>query len=146
MADRSYSIPTINLPKYLGSLIKGDDSPLYFAIGVGNSEWDSGELPNPSPNIGSLVNETYRVVIDKTLIEYVDPSNYSIVVSAVSNVVRLEINLQYSDYQGMIREYGIFGIDATESIGSGTLLQYSDFDVQTIPADTGIKFWVYLTL
>ena len=146
MAERSYSITTTGLSTYLATVIKNNGNGLYFAIGIGNSSWDDGDLPNPPSSIDKLVNESYRVQVDMSKIVYVNPSSYTTVVEEPTSTIRIEVNINKSEYPGVLREYGLFGVNATSEPNSGTLIQYADFDKREVPSDAGLKFWIYLSL
>lgn len=143
MADYK-NIITNGFSKYISYLVQGNSSDLYFSVGTGKSSWDSSdELPNPDLTTSNLVNEVYRKLIDSDQIKYVDPETLEESEEPTS-VLRLCTKLTNNEYYGTIREYGVYAIDATDQLGTGTLICYCCHKSMKVPTDSTFEKYIYI--
>lgn len=98
---------------------------LYLAVGEGNVSWDTS-MPDKSPTTTSLFNEIKRFPIAPNQITFLDETNQP--TSAPSNRLELTMELAGSDFvsEGVqyLREFGLFGGDATDAPNSGYMINY----------------------
>lgn len=86
---------------------------LYWAVGTGDSEWDDSP-PTPDQRATRLVNEIYRQAIDPDAIRY-DPD---------TNTIAVQLLLELDARLGPIREFGLFGGDASPRPGTGYMINH----------------------
>lgn len=142
--DVSSNIITSGFSKYVSSLIRGSTSKIYFALGTGMTSWDVNGIPTPSLNISSLYNEVYRQEINRdTDIVCVDPDSHE-PVDYFTSTIRIKVEFSNNEYYGITREYGLFAVDATSQLKSGTLIAYCDHQKISIPSDTEYVKYIYL--
>ena len=91
----------------------------YWAVGSGATTWDSA-LPSPEPTATRLTNEIGRVAIDPNEIVFLD-SNFN-EVSTPTNIIQISHIFDTADCNGVWREFGIFGGNATSSLNSGIMI------------------------
>lgn len=96
----------------------GLNGPLYWAVGEGDSAWDAG-APKLDARITRLRREIYRKALD--------PVN-EIRYDAETRTLHLEIRFESDEAVGTLREFGIFGGDATGAPNSGYLVNYKTHD------------------
>lgn len=135
----THNIITSGFSKYVNFLINGHQSTIYFAIGRGQAGWDNSGAPAVSSNISALYDEVFRMPV--TEINYVDPDTLE-VSNSPTTMVRLKANFEDNQYYGVVREYGLFAINATSALRSGTLINYCNHPKITIPSD--VKFYKYI--
>ena len=114
--------------RLLAALMKRQDGYsgiLFFAIGEGQQEWDVSR-PVPSPAASQLSREIFRRSISFDDILFLDENNQP----TTSPTSRLEISIEISrdDFASStfqsIREFGLFGGNATETQNSGLLVNH----------------------
>jgi hypothetical protein len=140
LAD-SHNIITSGFSKYVSTLIKGVQSTIYFALGTGVASWDTSGAPSVSVNQSALYNEVFRMPISEVV--YVNPSTDEVSNSPTSRI-RIKVEFDNNEYYGITREYGLFAINATGTIGSGTLINYCNHPKITIPTDTTFTKYIYI--
>lgn len=139
----SHEVVTSGFSKYITHMMKENSADIYFAVGSGDPNWDSGGLPTPSINISSLYQENYRRKVNTSDIVYVDPDTHEESEEPTSTV-RIKILITSEEYYGTIREYGLFAVNATEELNSGILIAYCDHERQTITVDSVYEKYVYI--
>lgn len=98
---------------------------LYLAIGEGKDDWDSSR-PVPLLTTSKLAKEVARMEITENQVVYLDNLNKP--VETISN--RLEITIKFrgedfiSNVFQTVREFGLFGGDATGEPNSGFMINY----------------------
>lgn len=112
----------------LAALMKGDeemDGILYCAVGAGEKDWDS-QRPIPPLTTAQLTNEVYRMPVSAEQITYLDETDQPSEIPTG----RLEITIEFhgedmvsNGYQSL-REFGLFGGNATEEVNSGLMIDY----------------------
>lgn len=91
----------------------------YWAVGSGASAWDT---TNPTPSLDStkLTSEIGRIPILPSEISFLN-SEYE-VISSPSNIIQIRKVFGEKDCNGVWREFGIFGGNATEELNSGIMI------------------------
>lgn len=114
-----------NCNRLLAALMKrheGMQGIAYWAIGVGEADWDSTHL-SPLSTTSQLTQEVARQAIATDQIVYLDDANEP--TETPSN--QLEITAEFqgeSNASQPLREFGLFGGDATEVPDSGLMIDY----------------------
>jgi|LGOV01.1.fsa_nt_gb hypothetical protein len=98
---------------------------LYLGIGEGEDDWDSSR-PVPLMTTTKLAKEVARLEITKNQIVYLD--NLEKPVETISNRLEITIKFRGEDFISngfqTIREFGLFGGDATKEPNSGFMINY----------------------
>ena len=111
-----------NFLKLVMSLLKGETGYKgiqYWAVGSGASSWDNS-MPSPSINSTKLTAELGRVAITAGEIKFLTPE-YG-VSSVPTNIIQITHTFGPSDCNGVWREFGIFGGNATATKNSGLMI------------------------
>lgn len=108
----------------------------YWAIGSGDDSWDS-KLPSPSANETLLTSEIGRVPISPSEISFLD-SSFNIV-STPTPILQIKHVFGTSDLNGVWREFGIFGGNATSELNSGILINKKHHSVITKTDDMTVE-------
>ncbi|MGA1870550.1 MAG: hypothetical protein ACMUJM_18600 [bacterium] len=112
----------------LAALMKQDEAMggiLYWAVGEGQKEWDL-QAPAPSLTISQLTKEVYRQSINVAQIIYIDQNEQPSQTATDRLEVTMEISGEdiISDGFQSLREFGLFGGDATVNPNSGLMIDY----------------------
>ena len=91
----------------------------YWAVGSGAASWDSN-MPTPDINATQLTAELGRVAIPASEIVFLD-SNYD-ETSTPTNIIQVKHVFGTADCNGVWREFGLFGGNATSNANSGILI------------------------
>lgn len=91
----------------------------YWAIGSGDSSWDNS-LPSPSVDSTRLTSEIGRVAISSDNIKFLD-SDFN-EYPTPTNIIQVSHIFGTGDCNGVWREFGIFGGNATDSANSGIMI------------------------
>jgi beta-lactam-binding protein with PASTA domain len=113
-SSETMPMPLIDLIGGLLSNRSGLSGIQYYAVGSGDPSWEA----NPPPknlNATKLLNETFRKRLDAT-------THLSHLTATHTLVVR--VTLAFDQAEGVLREFGLFGGDATDAPGTGYLLNY----------------------
>lgn len=100
----------------LGDLLAGTPGRSglrWFAIGAGDPAWDAN-LPTPPVTASSLTRELFRVPLTA--------ANFTI--DPVQRSITLKLTVSHSLITEPVREFGVFGGDATALSGTGYLFSY----------------------
>lgn len=111
-----------NFLKLVMSLLKGETGYKgiqYWAVGSGASSWDNS-MPSPSIDSTKLTAELGRVAITAGEIKFLTPE-YK-VSSVPTNIIQITHTFGPSDCNGVWREFGIFGGNATATKDSGLMI------------------------
>lgn len=142
--DANSILITSGFSKYVSSLIKGKSPQMYFALGTGLESWDTNGAQTPSVNISSLFNEVYRQSIDMiTDVKYVDPTTHEEVDYETSTIC-VTVEFENNEFYGNVREYGLFAVNATSQLNTGTLISYCNHEKMLIPTDAHYTKKIYL--
>lgn len=115
----------------------------YWAVGSGASSWD-GSMPNPDINSTKLTAELGRVAIGAGEIKFLN-SDYN-EVSTPTNILQISHTFGPSDCNGVWREFGIFGGNATTAKDSGIMINKRHHAVITKTEETTIERIMRFTL
>ena len=108
--------------KLVMSLCKGQDGYggiQYWAIGSGEASWDT-EPANPEINATRLTTEIGRVAIDPSNIKFLTPELTE--TTTPTNVLQIKHTFGINDCNGVWREFGLFGGNATGVANSGIMI------------------------
>lgn len=110
----------------LSALLKRDGGYagiLYWAIGEGLSSWDS-RIPNPSETDTQLTQEIARKSLPVGQIVYLDDDHEQTQTPSPQLEIRCTFNENDLNLDGVqpLREFGLFGGDATETVNSGLMI------------------------
>jgi len=108
---------------------------LYWAVGEGVAEWDDSSLSG-SPGVSSLRSEVGRIPIDPEAMVYLDAAGEP----SVQPTPRLEVRARFEwSADQVLREFGIFGGDASEDPDSGQLINYVVHDRLDMAAGSALE-------
>ena len=117
----------------------------YWAVGSGVSSWDGeGKLPSPEGNATTLTNELGRVPLSASDIKFLN-SNYE-VVTTPTNILEVSHTFGANDCNGVWREFGIFGGNATSAKNSGIMINKRHHAIITKTEDMTIERVMRFTL
>lgn len=100
----------------------------YWAVGSGASSWDSTPV-DPVSSATTLTAEIGRVAIDPQKIIFLD-SNYE-EVSTPTNIIQISHTFGNDDCNGVWREFGLFGGNATATKNSGIMINKRHHSILT---------------
>ena len=111
----------------LASLLKQDGTYgtgiQYLAVGEGLSAWDATP-PTLSASDTTLETETFRkAVVPATEMVYIDALGGS-VVGGPTRFIRITVTLTTAEANGDLREWGLFGGNATGAANSGLMIDW----------------------
>lgn len=115
----------------------------YWAVGSGASSWDSS-MPNPDIKSTKLTAELGRVAIGAGEIKFLN-SDYN-EVSTPTNILQISHTFGPSDCNGVWREFGIFGGNATTAKDSGIMINKRHHAVITKTEEMTIERIMRFTL
>lgn len=115
----------------------------YWAVGSGAASWDS-DIPTPSISATSLTSELGRVAISPSEISFLD-SNYN-VVNTPTNIIQVTHVFGTSDCNGVWREFGLFGGNATTSANSGIMINKRHHAILTKTEEMTVERTMRFTL
>lgn len=115
----------------------------YWAVGSGASSWDAS-LPNPDISATKLTSELGRVPIAASEIQFLN-SNYN-VVTTPTNILQISHTFGPTDCNGVWREFGIFGGNATTVANSGIMINKRHHAVITKTEEMTIERIMRFTL
>lgn len=91
----------------------------YWAVGSGLDSWDAS-IPNPDISANKLTTELGRVPISAGDIKFLD--NMFNETETPTNIIQITHVFGVSDCNGIWREFGIFGGNATSTANSGIMI------------------------
>lgn len=115
----------------------------YWAVGSGASTWDSS-TPNPTLDETRLTAEIGRVALSASDLVFLD-SSYA-VSSTPTNILQISHTFGTTDCNGVWREFGIFGGNATETLNSGIMVNKRHHSVLTKTSDMTVERIMRFTL
>lgn len=115
----------------------------YWAVGSGASSWDDS-MPNPDIKSTKLTAELGRVGIGAGEIKFLN-SGYN-EVSTPTNILQISHTFGPSDCNGVWREFGIFGGNATTAKDSGIMINKRHHAVITKTEEMTIERIMRFTL
>lgn len=132
--------------KLVMSLLKGETGykgVQYWAIGSGASSWDSN-MPSPAIDATKLTSELGRVAISAGEIKFLTPE-YE-VTNTPTNIIQITHTFGPSDCNGVWREFGLFGGNATTAKDSGIMINKRHHAVLTKTEEMTIERVMRFTL
>lgn len=128
------------------SLLKGQSGYSgigYWAVGSGASSWDTN-LPDPEINATVLTAEIGRVKIAASEITFLD-ANYNQSTNP-TNILQIKHTFGVNDCNGVWREFGIFGGNASATVNTGLMINKKHHKVITKTSDMTIERTMRFTL
>jgi len=108
----------------LAALLKrepGAEGILFWAVGAGRADWDASR-PAPMPWATGLVEEVGRLEVPREAIAFVDERGAD--VDGPSPNLETKLVFEWPEQQVTLREFGLFGGDATAETGSGVMINH----------------------
>jgi len=115
----------------------------YWAVGSGAEAWDN-TMPTPDITATRLTAELGRVPISASELSFLN-ANYE-VVSTPTNILQIKHTFGASDCNGVWREFGIFGGNATAVANSGIMINKRHHAVITKTEEMVIERTMRFTL
>lgn len=109
--------------RLIASLMKGQagyKGITYWAVGSGANTWDNANPPAPAVGDTKLLNETFRKAVQPSDIVFLDANDK--VTSSVTNKLQIKVVFTEEEANGELREFGLFGGDATSNRNSGIMI------------------------
>ena len=133
----------LNLVMCLLKQQSGYSGVQYWAVGSGASSWDSN-MPTPELTATRLTAEIGRVPITADELAFLD-QDYR-VVSTPTNILQISHTFGADDCNGVWREFGIFGGNATAVLNSGIMINKRHHSVITKTEEMTIERIMRFTL
>jgi len=108
----------------------------YIGIGEGLSSWDSATPPQPYSQT-TLETEYFRKAIGLADIVWIDPSTNLPTGGTPSSKIEIAVLIGTSEGNGTMREFGLFGGQATATLDSGEMVNWVVHD--RIDKDTSLE-------
>ena len=115
----------------------------YWAVGSGASSWDSS-MPNPELTATKLTAELGRVAISTSEIKFLTPEYEES--PTPTNILQISHTFGPTDCNGVWREFGIFGGNATSAKDSGVMINKRHHAVITKTEEMTIERIMRFTL
>lgn len=115
----------------------------YWAVGSGASSWDSS-MPTPDIDATRLTAEIGRVPISASELAFLN-SDYE-VSTTPTNILQISHTFGTSDCNGVWREFGIFGGNATANANSGIMINKRHHKVITKTEEMTVERIMRFTL
>ena len=115
----------------------------YWAVGSGAPSWDTN-MPTPELTATRLTSEIGRVPISADELAFLD-QDYR-VVSTPTNILQISHTFGADDCNGVWREFGIFGGNATAVLNSGIMVNKRHHSVITKTEEMTIERIMRFTL
>ena len=115
----------------------------YWAVGSGASSWDTN-LPDPEINATALTAEIDRVKIQPSEITFLD-ANYNPSTDP-TNILQIKHTFGINDCNGVWREFGIFGGQASATANTGLMINKKHHKIITKTSDMTIERTMRFTL
>lgn len=100
----------------------GYDRIGYLGIGTGLPGWDTTP-PTLGYDQATLQAEYYRMTIPQGNIIFIDPIT-GVPAGTPTNKLEISVTIGYADANGTMREFGLFGGDATSTLNSGQMVNW----------------------
>lgn len=133
----------LNLVMCLLKQQNGYSGVQYWAVGSGADDWDK-EIPTPDINASRLTNEIGRVAITADEVKFLD-ADYN-VSSVPTNILQITHTFRDGECNGVWREFGIFGGNATATANSGIMINKRHHAVITKTSDMTVERIMRFTL
>lgn len=109
--------------RLIASLMKGQAGMTgitYWAVGSGAGSWDNDNPPAPKVGDTKLFNETFRKAINASDITFLNSNDKP--TTSVTNKLQISVTFTESEANGELREFGLFGGNATGTKNSGIMI------------------------
>lgn len=146
--DRGWSPNTIvdSAWPLLAGLLKNDPfltGIVYLAVGAGELSWD-GTAMAASSMVTGLKSEIDRQLLSEADMVYLNPDGTPTL--APTNCLAVTADFNWSGETQILREFGLFGGEATEAADSGMLINYVIHPRVTLEAGATLRRHLRLTL
>lgn len=115
----------------------------YWAVGSGSASWDS-QLPTPEIGASRLTTEIGRVPLSLSDFAFLN-DDYE-VVNFPTNILQISHIFTENDCNGVWREFGIFGGNATTTFNSGIMINKRHHAVLTKTTEMQVERIMRFTL
>lgn len=115
----------------------------YWAVGSGSSGWDT-VTPDPIPSATTLTNEIGRIAVSSSDIKFLDGNDE--VTNTPTNVIQVKCIFGTDDCNGIWREFGLFGGNATSTVNSGIMMNKRHHSILTKTSDMTVERVMKFTL
>ena len=115
----------------------------YWAVGSGATSWDTN-MPTPDIEATRLTSEIGRAPISASDIKFLD-SNYD-EVSTPTNIIQVSHIFGSNECNGVWREFGIFGGNATTTANSGIMINKRHHSIITKTEEMTVERIMRFTL
>ncbi|MMZ51289.1 hypothetical protein D1872_130240 [compost metagenome] len=107
--------------RLIAALVKGEagyKGAMYWEVGSGNSTWNDQAPPSPSETDTGLLTPLFRKAIQPGDMRFLQADGTT---TSTTPTNRLEISVTFgtSEANGYLREFAIYGGNATATLGSG---------------------------
>lgn len=125
IAGKYHHVNTVvdSCSKLIACLMKGQAGQSgikYWAVGKGDGSWSNDAPPSPTTGDTKLLVETFRKAINPSDIVFLDSSNQP--TDTITNKLQITVLFGESEANGELREFGLFGGNATGTANSGFMI------------------------
>ena len=115
----------------------------YWAVGSGLSSWDDTPV-SPTLSETTLTAELGRKIINASDMKFVDEDGN--VSETPTNILRVNVTFNSNECNGIWREFGLFGGNATSDLNSGIMIDKRHHEVITKTDTMAIERTIVFTL
>ena len=115
----------------------------YWAVGSGLAEWDNNPV-SPTLNETTLTAELGRKLLTTENFSFQDADGN--ISETPTNILRINVTFDADECNGIWREFGLFGGNATATINSGILVDKRHHEVITKTSTMAIERTIVFTL
>ena len=144
--DWSHNLIVISALTLITSLLANTENIAgiqYWAIGSGYQSWDS-TLPNPTASAKTLTTEIGRKKLTSSNIRFLDSDGLAS--TTPTNKIEVSCFFEADECNGLWREFGIFGGDATDESDTGILIDKKHHQLITKTNEMTIERTIVFTL
>lgn len=109
--------------RLIACLMKGHEGfsgITYWAVGKGEASWSNENPPAPLEEDSVLLEETFRKAINPEDITFIDAEDNP--TESITNRIQVKVEFEEHEANGELREFGLFGGNATETKDSGLMI------------------------
>ena len=121
----SHNLVVDSCSKLIAALMKGESGYAgikYWEVGSGQSSWSDSNPPSPSSSDTGLNNPLFRKQIQPSDIIFIDANSNPAPAGTVTNRLQVTVTFGANEANGYLREFGLFGGNATSTLGSGIMV------------------------
>ena len=144
--DRGHNLVVNSILPLIQRLLKNDSTCKgiqYWAVGSGSSSWDSSAV-EPQLTETTLTKEIGRKAVSASNIKFIDSNLEE--TSTPTNIIEVTTTFEEDECNGVWREFGLFGGQASSVINSGTMINKKHHDIFTKTSDMVIERRIRLTI